>query len=799
MGGCHDRRGRIVIGKTALMIASVGLAASVTSLSAQPPLSLVAPHSDSGPGHNVDQRQIPNTHAATGAVLLETNGQSRPPTGEERPLGVGDDHGVFSDTDSTDSIAGGAGWAAKSDRPGLPSLPPPGSGQPGDAVTNFGGGPVGDSVVLGSRQFGIPVKVDANGSSSPPVEVQLYVSRGGSEKGLKDDGWRMVDRQPPTISEFRFHATSDGLYLFATRTLDATGRPHPSGALKPQLKVFVDTAKPTIELDANADASGRVVATVKATDVTRIQSVQLFYVSDAVRKWRRLGDQAIRVDSRITFQPPEDWQQLSLQAIVTDAAGNQAIKSSLVHRPRIALAPNTNFAASTSKSPSQTQVVAGPTTPPTMQFSVPPLNGFRGGPETIPRGIATPDPSFSAPTSDASAAPGTLENGVGSGIDQRSSGPAGNPAANRPVPVTQSPPIGSQNVGDSRSPDDSSTTKVDPNALAPTGPRTIEQATRPIERSESSPYGAAPENSAQPQSLPSGGQTAVQTQNGYGIEDIPAPAPEREPLAENVPSTGSQPYAGRPSDDRPRGGQDDRTGRPRPGQVQPRDRAFAANRAAQEEFDRASLGDRVPVRFSDSERFSLEYELEAVGSSGVEAIELYGSTDHGKTWKRWGADPDRSSPFDIETNEEGVFCFRIVVVGSNGLSSPRPLSGASPDIAVVVDKTAPETRITGAKYGTGDRAGALVIEYECNDPNLMNRPISLSFSRSMEGPWSTIAAGLRNDGLHAWPADPQLPRQIFLRIDGADQAGNIGTYILEQPIDTQGLAPRARILGFQVR
>ena len=32
---------------------------------------------------------------------------------------------------------------------------------------------------------------------------------------------------------------------------------------------------------------------------------------------------------------------------------------------------------------------------------------------------------------------------------------------------------------------------------------------------------------------------------------------------------------------------------------------------------------------------------------------------------------------------------------------------------------------------------------------------------------------------------------------GTDQSGNVGTYILDQPIDTQGLAPRARIRGFQ--
>ncbi len=206
---------------------------------------------------------------------------------------------------------------------------------------------------------------------------------------------------------------------------------------------------------------------------------------------------------------------------------------------------------------------------------------------------------------------------------------------------------------------------------------------------------------------------------------------------------------------------------------------------------------RAPVRYSDSVRFSLAYELEAVGNQGVDAIELYGSTDGGKTWALWGQDPDQISPFDIETKEQGVFGFRIVVVGRNGLASPRPLNGEMPDIMVVVDTTLPRVRITGAQYGEGDRIGSLVIRYECEDTNLTQRPIALSFSDSTEGPWTTIAAGLRNEGDYVWLADPKVPRQLFLRIDATDQAGNVGHYILDQPIDAQGLAPRARIRGFQ--
>lgn len=224
---------------------------------------------------------------------------------------------------------------------------------------------------------------------------------------------------------------------------------------------------------------------------------------------------------------------------------------------------------------------------------------------------------------------------------------------------------------------------------------------------------------------------------------------------------------------------------------------YRALRRSQEEYDRAIMAGKAPMRFSDSVRFSLEYELEAVGAGGVEAVELYGSNDGGRSWDRWGDDPDLKSPFDIETKGEGVFAFKIVVVSRNGLASPRPLPQDSPDIVIIVDKSEPDVRINAARYGEGNRAGNLVIRYSVEDHNLVQRPVSLAFSDNLKGPWTTIAAGLQNDGEYIWPGDPELPRELYLRIDAKDRAGNIGSYVLDKPIDARGLAPRARIRGFR--
>lgn len=198
-----------------------------------------------------------------------------------------------------------------------------------------------------------------------------------------------------------------------------------------------------------------------------------------------------------------------------------------------------------------------------------------------------------------------------------------------------------------------------------------------------------------------------------------------------------------------------------------------------------------------SQQFSLHYEVDAVGSKGIRAVELWSTTDGGQTWGVRGADPDNESPFDIETEGPGLYGFGIVVVGGNGLTSPVPQPGEAPQIWVRVDTQSPLVRLISARYGEGDETGALVIEYSCSDDNLIPRPVSLSFSETPAGPWTTIATGLENTGRYVWPADPRLPRQIYLRIEGQDLAGNIGIEARDTPVAVQGLAPRARIKGLE--
>ncbi len=201
-------------------------------------------------------------------------------------------------------------------------------------------------------------------------------------------------------------------------------------------------------------------------------------------------------------------------------------------------------------------------------------------------------------------------------------------------------------------------------------------------------------------------------------------------------------------------------------------------------------------RLTNLRRFSLDYDVESVGPEGLADVELWGTSDGGRTWAKWGSDPDRQSPFDVEVSGESLYGFRVVIIGRSGLASNAPRAGDSADIWVGIDQTRPTARLVSAAYGQGATAGKLDIRWEAADQNLTSRPVTLAIGDRPDGAFMPIAAGLPNSGQYLWDYDPRSPRQIFLRLEVRDEAGNIAIDQLTEPIRIEGLQPKGRIRGF---
>ncbi len=194
------------------------------------------------------------------------------------------------------------------------------------------------------------------------------------------------------------------------------------------------------------------------------------------------------------------------------------------------------------------------------------------------------------------------------------------------------------------------------------------------------------------------------------------------------------------------------------------------------------------VRWINSRAFQLTYDTLALGGSNV-PIRLWGTRDGGMTWQSFGADSKGQSPMLVTVPEEGIYGFDMLLQNGNRAGQP-PLPGEKPRTWIGVDLTRPVGRITQARQGAGRDADKLFISWEASDNRaLADKPISLSFSESAGGPWTSIVADAANAGQYAWPLHARLPQRVYLRLEIRDAAGNIGVFEMPQPVALELCSP----------
>ncbi len=201
------------------------------------------------------------------------------------------------------------------------------------------------------------------------------------------------------------------------------------------------------------------------------------------------------------------------------------------------------------------------------------------------------------------------------------------------------------------------------------------------------------------------------------------------------------------------------------------------------------LGDRMV----NSLAFDIEYDLQSVGPWGVAKVELWGTHDDGQTWQSYRVDSDNRSPVRVSVPDEGVYGFRILVDGANGVGATPPRSGDKPELIVAVDLQAPRAELLSTELGQGNLADHLQLRWVVEDRNLESRPIGLFYSTNPHGPWSPIASGLENTGSYTWRMQRHMPNQFYVRLEARDMAGNLATHQSANPILLSRPQPTGRL------
>jgi hypothetical protein len=207
----------------------------------------------------------------------------------------------------------------------------------------------------------------------------------------------------------------------------------------------------------------------------------------------------------------------------------------------------------------------------------------------------------------------------------------------------------------------------------------------------------------------------------------------------------------------------------------------------------AAADDLGGTTWVNSLTFDLDYDIQTVGPWGVAKVELWGTKDGGRQWQSLGVDQDNRSPMRVTVPAAGLYGFRIIVDGGNGVPAPTPQSGEAPELIVGVDLAPPRAELRIADPGQGPFAGQLIIRWSAQDENLAPRPIALFYSAAAKGPWSTIATDIDNSGEYAWRLGREAPPRAFLRLEVRDNAGNVDVQQSPTAIDLSLPRPTGRL------
>jgi hypothetical protein len=199
------------------------------------------------------------------------------------------------------------------------------------------------------------------------------------------------------------------------------------------------------------------------------------------------------------------------------------------------------------------------------------------------------------------------------------------------------------------------------------------------------------------------------------------------------------------------------------------------------------------MRWVNTLTFDMDYDLQTVGPWGVAKVELWGTSDEGQNWTNFGADEDNRAPMRVTVPAAGVYGFRLVVHAASVSAAPAPAAGELPELLIGVDLEEPQAELQAAEIGQANLGDHLLIRWSASDPNAEARPIGLYFSSEADGPWTTIATDLENNGQYAWRLLRQIPEKLYLRLEVRDKAGNVAVRQTAAPVPLNLPQPTGRL------
>ena len=198
-------------------------------------------------------------------------------------------------------------------------------------------------------------------------------------------------------------------------------------------------------------------------------------------------------------------------------------------------------------------------------------------------------------------------------------------------------------------------------------------------------------------------------------------------------------------------------------------------------------------RMVNTKKFTLNFEVKDVGVTGISTVDLWGTQDM-KTWKKFDSVQQLANALVVEVKEEGTYGFTLVARNGNGLGKTPPQAGDLPQVWVSVNTTPPAVTLAGVEMSLTSKTPSLIIRWTAKDRNFGPRPVTLSYATTADGPWTLLAANVENNGRFEWPLPTtNLPSAMYVRVQAADNNGNVGFAQTENPIHLDTYTAKAEL------
>ncbi len=157
----------------------------------------------------------------------------------------------------------------------------------------------------------------------------------------------------------------------------------------------------------------------------------------------------------------------------------------------------------------------------------------------------------------------------------------------------------------------------------------------------------------------------------------------------------------------------------------------------------------------------------------LNVVQLFVTTDRGKTWRLHGTDEDRHSPLLFQADGEGVYGFCFVVMNASGASSPPPTEGIETRQWIMFDWTPPVVQLHESRQTTNVGQRVLQIRWTAVDANFPVRPIDLQYRRESTEAWQSVTPEpLANTSRFDWRIPDEIKGSISLRVLAMDEVGH---------------------------